>query len=113
MCASICFVSEFTSNTATTQLLLPVLAAIAVELQIHPLLIMLPATIACSWGFMMPVGTPPNAIVFGTGRVRVAEMARIGLVVNLLAVAITVVAILAWGSAAWQLDFSDFPSWAR
>ena len=113
ICAGICFVSEFTSNTATTQLVLPILAAIAVRLEVNPLMLMLPATIACSWGFMMPVGTPPNAIVFGTGRVRITEMARVGLIVNLLAVAITVLAMMAWGRWVWGIDATTFPDWAR
>ncbi len=113
ICTGICFVSEFTSNTATTQLVLPILAAIAVRLEINPLMLMLPATIACSWGFMMPVGTPPNAIVFGTGRVRITEMARVGLIVNLVAIAITVLAMMAWGRGLWGIDVSRFPEWAR
>jgi sodium-dependent dicarboxylate transporter 2/3/5 len=92
---------------------LPVLAAIAVELKIHPLMIMLPATVACSWGFMLPVGTPPNAIVFGTNRVGIVEMARIGIVVNLAAVVLTVAAILTWGLWVWQIDSFALPDWAR
>jgi sodium-dependent dicarboxylate transporter 2/3/5 len=113
MCAAICFVSEFTSNTATTQLLLPILTAIAVQLQVHPLMILLPATIACSWGFMMPVGTPPNAIVFGTHRVRMVDMARVGIFVNLLSVAITVLAIWTWGRWVWGIDALSMPDWSR
>lgn len=113
MCLGICFVSEFTSNTATTQLILPILAALAAQMEIHPLMILLPATIACSWGFMLPVGTPPNAIVFGTNRLRMREMASIGFWVNLIAVAITVAAIFGWGRGVWGLTALSTPDWAR
>ncbi len=113
MCLGICFVGEFTSNTATTQIVLPILAALAVRIDVHPLMIMLPATIACSWGFMMPVGTPPNAIVFGTNRIRIVEMARIGIAVNLFAVALTILAMFAWGRWIWGIDSLALPGWAR
>jgi sodium-dependent dicarboxylate transporter 2/3/5 len=112
MCLGICFMSEFTSNLATTQLVLPILAAIAVRLEVNPLALLIPATVACSWGFMMPVGTPPNAIVFGTGWVKMVEMARVGFVINLIAIAVTVVAASTW--ARWIWGISDvFPAWAR
>ena len=113
MCLGICFVGELTSNTATTQIVLPILAAIAVTIDVHPLIVMLPATIACSWGFMMPVGTPPNAIVFGTNRIRIGEMARIGVLVNLLAVVLTVIAMLVWGRGVWQIESLVSPDWSR
>jgi sodium-dependent dicarboxylate transporter 2/3/5 len=113
MCAGICCLSEFTSNTATTQLILPILIAMSIRLQIHPLLLMIPATVACSWGFMMPVGTPPNAIVFGTGRFRIVEMARVGILVNVMAVVLTVLVMMTWGKWIWQIDGGAMPTWAR
>lgn len=113
MCLGICFVSEFTSNTATTQLLLPILAAISVRIGVHPLVVLVPATITCSWGFMMPVGTPPNAIAFGTNRIRIAEMAGVGLFVNLMAVGLTVVAALAWAPQVFGISSFMLPDWAQ
>ncbi len=78
------FLTELTSNTATTQMLLPPLAAAATGLGIAPLLLMIPAALSASMAFMMPVATPPNAIVFGSQRVTIREMATIGLTINLL-----------------------------
>ena len=72
------FLTELTSNTATTEMVLPIFAAIAVATGVHPLLLMVPATLSASCAFMMPVATPPNAVVFGSDRVRIVEMARRG-----------------------------------
>jgi sodium-dependent dicarboxylate transporter 2/3/5 len=77
------FFSEFTSNTATSNILMPVLAATAAANGMEPAVLMFPATLANSLAFMLPVGTPPNALVFGTGRVRMADMVRYGIVLNL------------------------------
>lgn len=80
------FLTELTSNTATTEMMLPILAATATALSVDPLLFMVPATLSCSCAFMLPVATPPNAIVFGTGRVKMSEMIRTGLVLNFLGI---------------------------
>ncbi len=86
------FLTETTSNTATAVLLMPILAPAAQAAGIDPALLMLPAAMSASYGFMMPVGTAPNAIVFGTGKVPMASMAREGLVLNFIgATVITVV----------------------
>jgi sodium-dependent dicarboxylate transporter 2/3/5 len=76
------FMSELTSNTAQVATMLPILAALAPVLGVPPALL-LPATIAASCAFMMPVGTPPNAIVFGTGLVRMPQMIKAGFWLNL------------------------------
>lgn len=83
VCLAITFLTELTSNTATTEMILPILASVAVLTGTHPLLLMIPATMSASCAFMMPVATPPNAIVFGSNRFSIAEMARIGIVLNL------------------------------
>jgi sodium-dependent dicarboxylate transporter 2/3/5 len=77
------FMSELTSNTAQVATMLPILAALAPVLGVPPALLLLPATIAASCAFMMPVGTPPNAIVFGTGLVRMPQMIKAGFWLNL------------------------------
>ena len=82
------FLSELTSNTATAAALVPILAALAPGLGVHPLVLIVPAAIAVSWAFMLPVGTPPNAIVFGSGHVSMAEMRNAGLWLNLLGIAV-------------------------
>ena len=76
--------TELTSNTATTEMMLPILAGIAVTTGLNPLMLMIPATISASMAFMMPVATPPNAIIFGTGRVSVKTMAKTGFVINII-----------------------------
>ncbi len=88
------FLSEVTSNTATTTILMPVLAAVAKSHDLDPLMVMLPATLAGSLGFMMPAGTPPNAIVFATGRFSIAEMARNGFWVNCFGSVVVTVCVL-------------------
>ncbi len=70
----ITFLTELTSNTATTEMVLPVLAGLAITSGIHPLLLMIPATLSASMAFMMPVATPPNAIIFDTSRITVGQM---------------------------------------
>ncbi len=80
------FLTEITSNTATTATLIPVLYAIAIGLELDPLLLIVPAGLAASCAFMLPVATPPNAIVFGSGRISIAAMSRAGLRLNLLGI---------------------------
>jgi sodium-dependent dicarboxylate transporter 2/3/5 len=86
VCLTMTFLTEFTSNTASTQLVLPILAAAAMAQQVHPLVFMVPATFSASMAFMMPVATPPNAIIFGSERVSIREMCKAGLVLNLIGV---------------------------
>jgi sodium-dependent dicarboxylate transporter 2/3/5 len=95
ICLGVTFLTEVTSNTATASLLMPVLAATAVATEINPMLLMVPAAMSASCAFMLPVATAPNAIVFGSGRVTIREMARAGFVLNLVgAVVITFVCIV-------------------
>jgi sodium-dependent dicarboxylate transporter 2/3/5 len=107
------FLTELTSNTATSQVLLPILASLSTALGLHPLFIMLPATVAHSFAFMLPVATPPNAIIFGAGRVTVGQMARTGLALNLLGIVILTVA--GFTLAPWVFDFDPLsvPVWGR
>ena len=91
-CFVVTFLTEVTSNTATTTLLMPVLASVCLEQGVDPMHLMLPAALSASCAFMLPVATAPNAIVFGTGRVRMLDMVRCGVMVNLIGV----VVITAW-----------------
>ncbi len=84
LCLSVTFLTEMTSNTATANLLMPLLAAVAAGSGIKPELLMIPAVISASCAFMLPVATAPNAIIYGTGRVSIARMAREGFVLNIL-----------------------------
>ena len=96
ICLAVTFLTEITSNTATTSLLMPILCAAAVAAAVDPRLLMVPAAMSASCAFMMPVATAPNAIVFGTGRVPIRTMARTGLLLNFVGAAlITAVCALA------------------
>ena len=80
---AVTFLTEATSNTATTALLLPVLAAVALAVNIDPLWLMVPAAMSASCAFMLPVATAPNAVVFGSGELPIQRMVREGFVLNL------------------------------
>jgi sodium-dependent dicarboxylate transporter 2/3/5 len=89
--AMIVFLTEMTSNTATTTMAMPIMAGAAVGLGMDPLLLMASAALAASMAFMLPVATPPNAIVFGSGYVTIPQMVRAGFLLNLIAIAIITV----------------------
>lgn len=112
VCLVMTFLTEFTSNTASTQLVLPLLASAAVAQEIHPMVLMIPATFAASMAFMMPVATPPNAIIFGSERVSVAQMCRAGFWLNLISIVVVTLAL--YWIAAPVFGFSDghLPDWA-
>jgi sodium-dependent dicarboxylate transporter 2/3/5 len=93
----ITFLTELTSNTATTEMILPILAGLAISSDIHPLLLMIPATMSASMAFMLPVATPPNAIIFGSGRISVGQMARTGLFLNLAGAVVIMLMMYFWG----------------
>jgi sodium-dependent dicarboxylate transporter 2/3/5 len=84
--AMMIFLTEITSNTATAAALVPILAGLAPGLRIEPLLLIVPAAIAASCAFMLPVATPPNAVVFGSGFVPLPQMARAGIWLNLIGI---------------------------
>lgn len=97
----IVFFTELSSNTATTATFLPVLSGVALGAGVHPTLLAVPATLAASCAFMMPVATPPNAIVFGSGHVRIRQMVRAGLLLNLISIAL--INIAAHTLVVWAL----------
>ena len=88
ICLAITFLTEMTSNTATTTLMMPILAAAAIGAGIEPTLLMVPAAMSASCAFMLPVATAPNAIMFGTGRFTTRDMASEGLVLNFIGIGI-------------------------
>jgi sodium-dependent dicarboxylate transporter 2/3/5 len=95
VCLGATLLTEVTSNTATANVLLPVLAAAAKAAHLDPTLLMVPVTIAVSYAFMLPVATPPNAIVCGSGYVRIADMFRLGLILDL--VGVVIITLVCWG----------------
>ena len=112
VCLAITFLTELTSNTATTEMILPILASVAVATGAHPLVLMIPATMSASCAFMMPVATPPNAIVFGSNRFSIAEMARAGIVLNLLGALVIATIVYTVGLAVFDIDPGNLPDWA-
>lgn len=106
------FLTELTSNVASTEMILPILAGLATTIKINPLLLMIPATIAASLAFMLPVATPPNAIIFGTNRLRVKDMVKTGFLLNMSGVIIATLIMYFWGTAVFDIDISVFPDWA-
>jgi sodium-dependent dicarboxylate transporter 2/3/5 len=111
-CLLLTFLTEVTSNTATTEVLLPILAGTATAMGVHPLLLMLPATLSASCAFMLPIATPPNAIVFSSGEVEIRDMVRAGLVLNLIGVLVIATIFFLVSSRLLGLDLSTMPLWA-
>nr|KAF6359039.1 solute carrier family 13 member 3 [Pipistrellus kuhlii] len=105
------FFTEFASNTATIIIFLPVMAELAIRLHVHPLYLMIPATVGCSYAFMLPVSTPPNSIAFASGHLLVKDMVRTGLLMNLMGIMILNMAINTWAQPIFQLG--SFPDWAQ
>ncbi|XP_059143661.1 Na(+)/citrate cotransporter-like [Physella acuta] len=100
----VCFATEVTSNTAIATLMMPILSQMSISLGVNPLFFMYPAAIATSFAFMLPVATPPNAIVFASGTVRVIDMVSSGLFLNIICVPILVFATATWGNAFFHFD---------
>ncbi|KAM6986963.1 solute carrier family 13 member 2-like [Aplochiton taeniatus] len=111
MCLLVGTLTEFTSNVATTTLLLPILASLATAIELHPLYVMLPCTVSASLAFMLPVATPPNAIAFSYGNLKVLDMVKAGFMLNLIGILSINFGINTWGDAMFKLN--TFPSWAN
>jgi len=104
--------TEFNSNTATANILLPILASMAVAASMNPLLLMIPATVASSLGFMMPAGTGPNTVIFGSERVTVSDMVKCGVWLNLISLALLTL-ILYFIIMPWLNLQTTLPVWAQ
>jgi sodium-dependent dicarboxylate transporter 2/3/5 len=113
ICLSMTFLTEVTSNTATTQMILPILASLGVAMGENPLLLMIPATLSASCAFMMPVATPPNAIVFGSGRVKMGDMVKAGFFINIMGVIIISLLFYYMGTALFLVEPGVQPAWAN
>ncbi|XP_029283350.1 Na(+)/dicarboxylate cotransporter 3 [Cottoperca gobio] len=104
-----CF-TEFASNTATIIIFLPVIAELAIHVSVNPLYFMIPATVGCSYAFMLPVSTPPNSIAFASGHLMVKDMVKTGIVMNILGILSVSLAMNTWGVA--MFDLKSYPEWA-
>jgi sodium-dependent dicarboxylate transporter 2/3/5 len=105
------FITEINSNTATASIFLPVLATMAAAGGMHPFLLMIPATFACSCAFMLPSGTGPNAVIFGSGLVSIPQMSRAGLRMNLISVVVLSVVMVLFAIPLLGISMTP-PAWA-
>lgn len=101
---SVNFLTEITSNLATTAMLLPVLYPMAMTIDVHPFILMVSATVAASCAFMLPVATPPNAVVFGSGYLRIPDMVRVGIWMNLISIILLSLIVYFLLPLLWDFD---------
>ena len=107
--AAVNFLTEITSNLATTAMILPVLASLAFEIGVHPFGIMIGAAVAASCAFMLPVATPPNAIVFGSGYLKIPDMVSRGIVLNIFSIILIAVMVYFILPLLWDINLNNFP----
>ena len=103
------FLTEITSNLATTAMLLPILAPMALTIDVHPFLLMVAATVAASCAFMLPVATPPNAVVFGSGYLKIPDMVKTGIWMNLLSIILLSIIVYFALPFLWDFQMTPFP----
>lgn len=101
--------TEITSNTATATMMYPIMAALALAVDVHPLVLMITAGLAASCAFMLPVATPPNAVVFGSGYLRIPDMAKAGFFLNILAILLITVVVYFLVPLAFGFEINSFP----
>ena len=111
--AMVNFLTEVTSNVATASILLPILGSVAVVMGIHPYVLMIAATLSASCAFMLPVATPPNAVVFSTGYIQIKQMVRAGFFLNIISVIIIVLALWYLLPVIWGIDPKVLPEFAK
>jgi len=107
------FLTELTTNVASNEMLLPIFAVLAVSSGNNPIFLMIPATIASSLAFMMPTATPPNAIIFGTNRLRISTMVRTGFLLNLVGILIVTLVTMVLGDGLLDIELGKIPAWTN
>ena len=100
------FLTEITSNTATATIMIPVLGALSIAMGLHPYSLMVPAAVAASFAFMLPVATPPNAIIFSSRYVTIPQMAKAGFWLNIIAVVLISLFVLFLLPVIWGIDLT-------
>lgn len=108
--ASVNFLTEITSNLATTAMILPILAPLAVVIDVHPYILMVGATVAASCAFMLPVATPPNAVVFGSGYLKIPDMVKAGIWMNIISILLLCLIVYFALPALWKFDPFQYPT---
>ncbi|MFC5623576.1 SLC13 family permease [Algoriphagus winogradskyi] len=107
--ASVNFLTEVTSNVATASMLLPILASVAVKLDLHPFGLMVGATLAASCAFMLPVATPPNAVVFGSGYLQMKDMVKAGFWLNVISIILVTLMVYFVLPSIWDINLLQNP----
>ncbi|KAF4516896.1 hypothetical protein B566_EDAN011241 [Ephemera danica] len=110
ICVMTTFATEVSSNTAVANILLPVLAQMARAIRTHPVYLMMPAALCCSYSFMLPIATPPNAIIADAAKMKTTDMMRAGLAMNILTILVLLVSFNTLG--VYVFDLNTFPAWA-
>ena len=105
---SVNFLTEITSNLATTAMLLPILYPMAINIDVHPFILMVSTTVAASCAFMLPVATPPNAVVFGSGYLRIPDMVKIGIWMNIISILLLTFFVFYLLPLLWNFDPMSF-----
>jgi sodium-dependent dicarboxylate transporter 2/3/5 len=108
--AAVNFLTEVTSNLATTAMLLPILAPMAVAMNIHPYFLLIAATLAASCAFMLPVATPPNAVVFGSGHLQIKDMVRTGIWMNTISILLITLIVYFLLPVFWGIRVEEIPA---
>ncbi|WP_235357024.1 SLC13 family permease [Bacillus alveayuensis] len=104
------FLTEITSNTATATMILPIMASLASAIGVHPYALMVASAIAASCAFMLPVATPPNAVVFGSNYLKIGDMARAGFWLNVVSIIVIAFLIYLWMPIVWGIDIQHYPA---
>jgi sodium-dependent dicarboxylate transporter 2/3/5 len=107
--AAVNFLTEVTSNVATASMLLPILASVAIKLDVHPFGLMVGATLAASCAFMLPVATPPNAVVFGPGYLKIKDMVKAGLWLNVISIILLSLMVYYVLPLLWNINLEAYP----
>jgi sodium-dependent dicarboxylate transporter 2/3/5 len=113
ICVMLTFLTELASNTAMVTVFMPILAATATAMQAHPFLLMIPATISASCAFMLPVATAPNAVIFGSGYVSIQQMAKAGIILNIIGAFIVTLLVYLLAIPVFQITLDSVPAWAQ
>ncbi|MBU8792249.1 SLC13 family permease [Oceanobacillus caeni] len=106
----ILLLTEITSNTATATMIIPVVASLALALNLHPYALMVPCAMAANCSFMLPVGTPPNAIMYGTGKLTITEMVKNGFWLNNFTLVLVVLVVYFYLPVVWGIDLFEIPA---
>ena len=112
ICARMTFMTEFTSNIASTTIMLPILATLAQSMEVKPLLLIVPATLSAPCAFIMPIATPPNAVFFTSDWIEIRQMAQVVFFLNVLGILLQSAMSYAGIYFVLGIDPTVFPAWA-